>query len=103
MSVYDDWSEEVIEKSHNLRDSDVIRLLDMMDFLRDYDGEALRNVLRIKDKINSFFISKSCDDLRCVKDLWDSFDHGDQGKIWIAPSKGGVFTTEERIFIKDNL
>jgi hypothetical protein len=36
------------------------------------------------------------DDLSAAKEAWDELDNDQKTSIWVAPSKGGPFTTEER-------
>ena len=36
-----------------------------------------------------------------VRPLWNDIDREDQKTLWVAPTKGGIFTTEERKVIKE--
>jgi hypothetical protein len=40
------------------------------------------------------------DDRAAAMDVWNDFDDETKTILWIAPSKGGIFTTEERALMK---
>lgn len=50
----------------------------------------------IKDRI-------ACGDLQAVADEWFAIPQEEQMALWLAPSKGGCLTTEERLTIKEKL
>ena len=37
-----------------------------------------------------------------VAEAWMELDAGTKEALWIAPSKGGVFTTSERAYLKSD-
>lgn len=39
-------------------------------------------------------------DLSSALEAWAELDEDDQIALWVAPSKGGIFTTEERKLIR---
>lgn len=45
----------------------------------------------------------AADDLQAVADEWAAIPMDDQMALWLATSKGGIFTTEERKTIKEKL
>lgn len=42
-------------------------------------------------------------DLEKVAEVWRGIPQGAQMALWVAPTKGGIFTTEERRIIKEDL
>jgi hypothetical protein len=42
-------------------------------------------------------------DLKAAAAEWRGFSHDDQTALWLAPSKGGIFTTAERATLHDKL
>ena len=74
-------------------------------------NEAVRNcydeIFEIKQKIYQFRNSDGEEHgdaqvARDIADLWSDITNADKEALWMAPSKGGVFTTEERTFLKSN-
>lgn len=51
-----------------------------------------------------YWIKKSIEDgnISEAVECWSEIPQSDQMKLWVAPTKGGVFTTHERKVIKDN-
>ena len=54
------------------------------------------SVLHIKDRIQA-------DDLPAAIAEWNQFSQDEQRALWVAPSKGGCFTTNERALIRKAL
>lgn len=48
-------------------------------------------------------LGKDDPDMHAVKEMWGEINQADQIALWLAPSKGGVFTTAERDAIKTKL
>jgi len=42
------------------------------------------------------------EDLSTAKETWGELGHDIQSALWLAPSKGGVFSTREREVIKSD-
>lgn len=42
------------------------------------------------------------EDYHAVAEYWLEISQEDQHSLWVAPSKGGIFTTHERKVIKEN-
>jgi hypothetical protein len=59
-------------------------------------AEHQESVTFIKERI-------AADDLQAVADEWAAIPTNDQMALWLATSKGGIFTTEERKTIKEKL
>ena len=55
----------------------------------------LQSVLYIKDNIAK-------GDMLAVAEGWNELDNDTKEALWVAPSKGGVFTTEERQLLKSD-
>ena len=81
------WSGDVVNESHNLTNTQVIRLLKMNEVLRDEIN--LCQVSEIKGVLRS-------DDDEGAQALWSEFTEEEQIALWVAPKYGGIFTTEER-------
>ena len=82
-----DWVDDDVGRNAPLRDAQVSRLLDMNKLLQD--TETLEQVLLIKRHIES-------GDEAAALALIEDFSFDEQGFLLIAPTYGGVFTTEER-------
>jgi len=63
-------------------------------------GRHYRSVDEIKAAIN---VEEGEPDLMYVAQLWGEIPQDDQMALWLAPTKGGVFTTHERDVIKNQL
>lgn len=63
-------------------------------------GRWYRHVYLIKTELERF---DSEPDLHYIAQLWDEISQADQVAMWLAPTKGGVFTTTERDLIKTKL
>ena len=83
----DNWSGDIVNDSHNLNNTQVIRLLAMTEVLRD-----LNNISQVCEIKLAF--SDDCDD--DAQALWSDFSEEEQTTLWVAPTYGGIFTTEER-------
>lgn len=63
-------------------------------------NEAVRRlfweIAEIKEAINN-------EDYEYAKGLFKDLNHSDQEALWIAPTKGGIFTTKERAVINASL
>lgn len=57
--------------------------------------ECSKSIQAIKDAIAD-------DDAMGMQEAWGELEEYEQFGLWKAPSKGGVFTTSERIFIQNN-
>jgi hypothetical protein len=82
-----EWGSEVVNESHKLSDAQVNRLLKMTACLRD-----LMNFEQVYQIKRHFYLNEDDDALG----LWSDFTEDEQVALWIAPSVGGIFTTEER-------
>ena len=84
-----DWNGEIEEIPEiNLDNAAIARLLRHNECLR----ESLSSVLCVKDCI----ASKEFD---LAREAWAELEEDEQTALYIAPSKGGIFTTEERKII----
>lgn len=61
-------------------------------------GRHYISVQIIKEKL-----AENDPDFYTVAELWNEIPQNDQMALWLAPTKGGVFTTAERKSIKENL
>ena len=78
-------------------------LLQMMDVVRDQFNEI--NEIKYKIWEYSFPNSEHNGDpqkAREIAALWMDLTNDEKEALWVAPSKGGVFTTEERAFLKSD-
>ena len=92
MNSVSEWSDEVEEiPKISLDNAAVARLLKHNESLND----NLLSVIYIKDCISM----KSFEE---AQDAWIELGEEHQTALYIAPSKGGIFTTEERKIIKNN-
>lgn len=60
----------------------------------------------VEDHGESIKFIKACiasNDGAAVKTEWDAIGESDQRALWLATDKGGIFTTEERLYIKTKL
>lgn len=53
-------------------------------------------ILNIKDAI-------AADDFKIMQEQWGEITEADQEGLWVAPTKGGVFTTAERSYLQTNM
>jgi hypothetical protein len=82
-----EWSGEVVNESHNLSNAQVCRLLKMTECLRNPVNAA--QVAMIKSALSE-------DQVEDALAYWSEFRDHEQVALWIAPTYGGIFTTEER-------
>lgn len=61
-------------------------------------GRWFMHVLAIKEHL-----AKPDPDMYAVAECWAEIPQDDQLDLWLAPTKGGIFTTEERRAIKERL
>jgi len=66
-------------------------------------GRWYKSVETIKEHIGRYDVSEDADCLYTVSEAWGEIPQQDQMALWLAPSKGGVFTTHERDVIKTKL
>jgi hypothetical protein len=80
------WADGEVEVVNSLLTPvQVTRLLCHNDVLRD----NLQEVADIKQAIYD-------GDLMTAKAIWGDFTEQEQTSLWVAPTKGGIFTTRER-------
>jgi hypothetical protein len=89
-----EWSGDVVNESHKLSDAQVNRLLKMTECLRTF--EVLHQIVEIK----MCLAGVEPDDIFEALALWGGFTEDEQVALWIAPTYGGIFTTEERKRLK---
>jgi len=58
-------------------------------------AENLSSVIYIKENIAK-------GDMLAVAEGWDELDNDTKEALWLAPTKGGIFTTAERTFLKSD-
>jgi phage recombination protein Bet len=61
------------------------------------------HVAKIKDRIAAWDSDQDADHLYTVAECWREIPQAAQMDLWLAPTKGGVFTTHERDVIKTKL
>jgi hypothetical protein len=81
------WSGNVVNATHNLTNTQIIRLMRMTEVLRERAN--LHQMYEIKYALAALEL----DDARA---LWCEFTEEEQVALWVAPTFGGIFTTEER-------
>jgi hypothetical protein len=86
-----EWDGEVENVSHKLSDAQVVRLLAMTEVLRDPTN--LAQVVAIKELLMD-------DDDQAALGYWSEFTEAEQIALWVAPTYGGIFTTDERKKLK---
>ena len=87
-----DWMDgEVDETKELLNKGQVYRLIEHNNALKDL--VTLEGVCLIKKGIAD-------GELDLAKECWVEMDQDTQNALWIAPSYGGIFTTEERKIMK---
>jgi hypothetical protein len=84
------WSGDVVNDSHNLTNTQVIRLMKMTELLRDKDN--MKQIVELKENLET----EDEDYLAFARTLWSEFTEEEQVALWVAPTFGGIFTTEER-------
>jgi hypothetical protein len=86
-----DWDGDIENVSHKLSDAQVVRLLAMTEVLRDEVN--LCQITEIKSMLRA-------DDIQAALGYWSEFTEAEQIALWVAPTYGGIFTTEERTKLK---
>lgn len=87
-----EWTEEVIDRdSIKLTNAGILRLINHNKALQN----ELSSVVYIKDCIAQRSFEEA-------KEAWVELTEDVQTDLWVAPSKGGIFTTKERDVIKNN-
>jgi len=69
------------------------------------DEELLKYNAEIRKHIHTIAAVKQAiydNDLELVWEAWDELDYNEKSALWKPPSKGGVFTTREREFLKSD-
>ena len=61
------------------------------------------SISTIKDRIAAWDADQDVDHLYTVAECWSEIPSAAQMDLWVAPTKGGVFTTHERDVIKSKL
>lgn len=59
----------------------------------------------VRENFDSIYWIKEAikdEDYPAAIEYWCEISHEDQHLLWVAPSKGGIFTTHERKVIKEN-
>ena len=90
-----EWADGDVEDIGNTNKLNIKQegyLLDMMEALRRTD------VLSAEAAMKGYIESNDMWDAKCE---WEDLTQDEQNALWVAPSYGGVFTTEERKVIKD--
>ena len=94
MSDDEDWSGDVqAPASFRLKDREIERLFCMCCLLRD-NIQIVEQVLEIKRAILS-------DDKTYARDLWGEMDDDEMIALNVAPTKGGIFTVNERKVLRN--
>lgn len=82
-------------------DQEDTKAVDMLRRLMDHN-RALRDwMAHVLDIIEHFREPEP--DLHAIAEVWRQIPQDAQMALWVAPTKGGIFTTEERRIIKDEL
>lgn len=61
------------------------------------------SITKIKDRLAAFWSDGDEDHVYTVAEIWQGIPQIAQMDLWLAPTKGGVFTTKERDFMKKEL
>jgi len=71
---------------------------------QDNDPLAAHNRAKEANKASIEYIKEGIknDDMLAVAEAWIELTNDDKEALWVAPSKGGVFTTYERKILKSN-
>jgi hypothetical protein len=62
-------------------------------------NEAVRNDWQTVSYMKAAFVEK---DALAFAEAWLELSDAQKEALWLAPSKGGVFTTEERAYLRSN-
>lgn len=89
-----EWFDGNIEEDqHKLNNGQILALLRMTEALRD--NSVYASVYFIKEHM---VLENG---LSAASEAWQELTEAEQTALWIAPSYGGIFTTEERKVIKN--
>jgi len=69
------------------------------------DGEFLEFMATVRDHFDWVMYAKEAianEDWQSLAGIWDDIDHETMATLFRAPTKGGIFTTEERAACKGN-
>jgi len=66
--------------------------------LKEHNGAVAANIHTICEIKNAI----ERDDCTYAAQLWLEIDPMDRSALWVAPTKGGIFTTAERAFLRTN-
>lgn len=91
VNITEDDDDGVSADIDNTPDRIIDRLISHNNCLRD----NLPSVLAIKEAI-------ALGELSTAKECWSELDENEQRALWVATTKGGIFTTSERKTIKSN-
>ena len=93
-----------MESDNRWVDGDVVEIETKKPLLTQPEvGRLLRHNVCLRENMASVFYIKQAVEaglLYEAKELWVELTESEQSDIWLAPSKGGIFTTEERKIIK---
>ena len=89
----EDWSGQVEDAVSTQQEKRDKRLLEMCSLFRAHP-EVLMTVAMIKE----YLAAEDGDWDACS--LWETLDQQEQLTLWIAPTHGGLFTTDERKRLK---
>ncbi len=93
MSYQSEWDQAVVEVDDTppvLTSPQISRVLGMMEVLRDPIN--LMQIAEIKENLNT----DNPDYFAYARGMFSEFTEDEQRALWVAPTKGGIFTTEER-------
>ena len=64
------------------------------------DADYVDTAIRLWPSVSAVIAGLYDGDMGAASEAWFELDNDDKRAIWLAPSKGGVFTTEKRTVIK---
>lgn len=86
--------------SRLLRHNDVLRIPENMAQVIEIKENCLTYEYGQRNEIPEVAIRASHEQARL---LWSEFSQEEQSDLWIAPSKGGIFTTYERKVLRNEV
>ena len=96
-----------VERMHEVVQAEEIPAATIVDQRKARCGAAYEqygpSVDLIKERIASWDTTQDADDLYTVAETWAGIPQAAQMDLWLAPTKGGIFTTHERDVIKTKL
>lgn len=93
INITEDDDDGQAADADNTLDKMFERLLSHNDVVRD----CLPTILCMKESL-----SMEPPDYSTAKEAWSELEESEQRALWVATTKGGIFTTAERIMIKSN-